>query len=51
MRRRKHFLSLSKSVRRAMLQRIILAKRPKTRRKRIEETVKNAGNKKNNSLN
>jgi uncharacterized protein YdeI (YjbR/CyaY-like superfamily) len=33
------FLSLSKSVRKAMLHRIMLAKRPETRKKRVEEIV------------
>jgi uncharacterized protein YdeI (YjbR/CyaY-like superfamily) len=33
------FLSLSKSVRKAMLHRVMLAKRPETRKKRVEEIV------------
>ena len=33
------FLSLSKSVRKAMLQKLVLAKRPETRQKRIAEIV------------
>jgi uncharacterized protein YdeI (YjbR/CyaY-like superfamily) len=34
------FLSLSKSVRKAMLQRLVLAKQPETRQKRIREIAK-----------
>jgi len=41
-----HFLSLSKSVRKAMLQWLVLAKRPETRQKRIHEIAELAGQKK-----
>ena len=37
-----HFLSLSKSVRKMILQRLVLAKRPETRRKRIAEVAGNS---------
>ena len=37
-----YFLSLSKSVRKAMLQWLVLAKRPETRQKRIDEIVEKA---------
>ena len=40
-----HFLSLSKSVRKAMLQWVILAKQPATRQKRITEIAERAGQK------
>lgn len=40
-----HFLSLSKSVRKAMLQWVILAKQPATRQKRIAEIAERAGQK------
>lgn len=36
------FLSLSKSVRKSMLQWVVLAKRPDTRQKRIEQITENA---------
>ena len=39
---KEYFLSLSKSVRKSMLQWIKLAKRPETRQKRIIELVENA---------
>ena len=42
---REYFLSLSKSVRKAMLQWLVLAKRQETRQKRIAEIVKLAGKK------
>lgn len=38
-----YFLSLSKSVKKMMLQWIVLAKRPETRQKRIDEVAKCAG--------
>jgi|GEM_PF-3287905 len=38
-----YFLSLSKSVRKAMLQWLVLAKRAETREKRITEIVECAG--------
>lgn len=38
-----YFLGLSKSVKKAMLQWIVLAKRPETRQKRIEEIAELAG--------
>lgn len=41
-----YFLSLSKSVRKMMLQWIVLAKRPETRQKRIDEIAELAGEKK-----
>lgn len=41
-----YFLSLSKSVRKMMLQWVILAKRPETRQKRIDEIAAHAGQKK-----
>ncbi|WP_374462532.1 YdeI family protein [Chryseobacterium sp.] len=37
-----YFLSLSKSVRKMMLQWIVLAKRPETRKKRIDEIARQA---------
>lgn len=40
---RTYFLSLSRSVRKMLLQWIVLAKRPETRAKRILETAKQAG--------
>ncbi|QIY89382.1 YdeI/OmpD-associated family protein [Chryseobacterium gallinarum] len=40
-----YFLSLSKSVKKMLLQWIVLAKRPETRKKRIEEIVELAGQK------
>jgi len=39
---RKFFLSLSKSVRKMLLQWLVLAKRPETRQKRVEEIATNA---------
>lgn len=36
-----HFLSLSKSVRKMMLASLVLAKRPETRQKRIDDIIKN----------
>ncbi len=39
---RDYFLSLSKSVRKAMLQWLVLAKRQETRQKRISEIVEHA---------
>ena len=41
-----YFLSLSKSVRKMMLQWIVMAKRPETRQKRIDEIAEHAGQKK-----
>ena len=41
-----YFLSLSKSVRKMMLQWVVLAKRPETRQKRIDEITELAGQKK-----
>lgn len=43
---RTYFLSLSKSIQKALLQWIVLAKRSETRKKRIKEIVENAHNKK-----
>ncbi len=40
-----YFLSLSKSVKKSLLQWIVLAKRPETRQKRIEEIVEQAAQK------
>ncbi|MDO6810462.1 YdeI/OmpD-associated family protein [Zobellia galactanivorans] len=40
-----YFLSLSKSVRKAMLQWVVLAKRPETRQKRIQEIAERASQK------
>jgi len=40
---KKFFLGLSKSVRKAMLQWVVLARRPETRKKRIEEIAGQAG--------
>lgn len=40
---RAYFMTLSKSVRKMMLQWIVLAKRPETRQKRIDEIALNAG--------
>ncbi|WP_333661859.1 YdeI/OmpD-associated family protein [Chishuiella changwenlii] len=40
-----YFLSLSKSVRKMMLASLVLAKRPETRQKRIEEIIKKVHNK------
>lgn len=40
-----YFLSLSKSVRKMMLSWIVLAKRPETRQKRIDEIAEHAGQK------
>lgn len=42
---KKYFLTLSKSVRKMMLQWLVLAKRPETRQKRIDEIAKLAGQK------
>jgi uncharacterized protein YdeI (YjbR/CyaY-like superfamily) len=42
---RDFFFSLSKSTRKAMLQWIVLARRPETREKRINEIVEQAGQK------
>lgn len=41
-----YFLSLSKSTRKMMLQWIVMAKRPETRQKRIDEIAEHAGQKK-----
>lgn len=43
---KEYFLSLSKSVRKAMLQWLVLAKRPDTRQKRIDEIAELASHKK-----
>lgn len=40
---KQYFLSLSKSTRKMMLSWIVLAKRPETRQRRIDEVAKNAG--------
>ena len=42
---KEYFLSLSKSVRKAMLQWLVLAKQPETRQKRINEIVEHAARK------
>jgi len=39
---RAYFLGLSKSVKKAILQWLVLAKRPETRQKRIDEIAENA---------
>lgn len=42
---KEYFLRLSKSIRKMMLQSLVLAKRPETRQKRIEEIAVHAGQK------